>query len=267
MVGRELYRDLARREKADAGMVSSELMEVLQQMAGGLAVVPVIAAVIDLDVKAVGSCGLGSEGAEIVARQKGNQVRLSEGGVVRLRCFFELRAVEVSADDGGESERSGVSLDDLAAVSDRGRVWKRGAGADGVKRVAGDVGDQKGALCCVLGGDGEAASFDAREVFSQRVHSGDREAGVHERLVEGGDLFEGESRVERLFHHSRRASADEEEDEAMWVAEGEHRENGLGGELRVGAGNGVLALEELKVSWGRGWGGGSDDDAFQGLVG
>lgn len=160
-VGGKGNLDLAGGDEAGAGMLALEGGAAIEEVAGGFAIFPFVAGVVDLGVEAEGLGCRGGGLGEVVAAENDLPVRASEGRVGDLGGFYAVRTGE-ECRDGGREGGGGVELrEQRVARGEGGAVGECGAGADGVGIGGGDVGDEQGVLMARRGCElGEPSAFD-----------------------------------------------------------------------------------------------------------
>ena len=244
----ECHRHLADRDQAEPRVDGAQGVEALQQIAGGVGVVPVVAGVVHHHVEA----GLLRQGAgvfrQVVAGEQKLEDRIAKGRVLAdmvaaavMRRAGAHPAMEslgkkggcqpLLPGDSGRSSRSKkarieggslafkiVLVEQCAHLGHGGVVGRSGAGGERVERTQRHVGQQQADLGGLRRGDGQPSAFDRGKMLAQGVDFADGRAGGQQQLMEGDGVVERDLRVQRQIEHGRAAAGDEEEDQRVFSA-------------------------------------------------
>jgi hypothetical protein len=132
-----------------------------------------------------------------------------------------------------------------------GRVAHRRPRGDDGRVVAGHVGDHQRHEAGRVGGGGQPAALDRREVLSDAVHLVDRGAGPEQRLVDRLLVVEGEPRC-RQGEQRRAAARDQGEHEVVGTEALDEVEDAPGRSLARGVGHRMCRLDDLDPPAGHG---------------
>ena len=205
------YGDFADRDEAEARMDGAQRVEALEQVAGGVGVVPVVATVVDHGVVA----GFFGQGAgvfdQVVAGEQDFEDRIAEslvfaahgGGGGDAACgtglgpwelgqegrkpalvsrrFGQVFALKEGADGGRKFGGEVVAGEQFADLGDGGVVGRGGAGGERVERAQGHVGNQQADLGGVGRGHGQASALDGGEVLAEGIDLVDGRAGGEQK--------------------------------------------------------------------------------------
>ena len=227
------------------GMDGAQGVEALEQVAGGVGVVPVVATVVDHDVDSRPSAArarafstrswLESRISKTESRKAASSPHMEAAAVTRRAGsgsglaklgkegrtpalvagrLGQVFALEEGADGGRELGSEIVLCQQFADFGDGGVVGRSGTGGERVERAQRHVGQQQADLGGFGRGHGQAAALDGGEVLAQGVDLVDGRAGGEQQLMKGDGVVERDLRVEGQVEHGRAAAGDEEEDRA-----------------------------------------------------
>src|ERR1019366_3252843 len=248
------HGNLATRDQTDARYIAAQFPQTVKQVVGGFVIGPVIAGVMDFNGKTSVGGGYGGFIDSDLIREHGPPARADERGVVRFWRLVEGMLAEEIGDGCGKLIDEVVFGGDGLAVLDGSGIGHSGAGGERVGGGVGHIGDKNRNLLGRIGGLRQASALDGGEMFANGIDLSDGSAGVHQRLVGGGEISERNVVVlQGVFHSNdgpfddRRASPrDHKDDEGSGVESREGFENGIGGADRFGGGGRGAARERAK---------------------
>ena len=220
-------------------------VEALQQVAGCVGVIPVVAAVVDDHVVA----GFPRQGArvfhQVVAGEQNLEDRIPKGLVfaahvgrrghaarargIGPRQFGQERrppglvagrlgqvlALKEGADRGRKLSAQVVFGEKLAHIGYGGVVGRSGPGGERIERAQRHVGKQQADLERLGRGHRQAAAFYRGKMLAESIDLIDRRARRQQQSVERDGVLERDVRIEGQIEHGRAAAGDEEEDEGI----------------------------------------------------
>ena len=242
-------------------MLGAKCVKALQQIAGGIGVVPVVATIVDHDMVASASRAR----ARALSTRSWLESRISKTESRKAASSPLMLAAEVDAarPRGSRPRAAWAATTDASSCcrairadlrAQRRRGWMRGSlcassylarssrtsatvewsGVVGPEESAsserrGTSGSSRLTLSALRRGHGEAAAFDGGKMLAECVDLVDGRARGKQQLVEGNGFLEGDVRVERKVEHGRAAAGDEEKNQRVFAGFAQKRERGAGG--------------------------------------
>ncbi len=190
-----------------------------------------------------------------------------EDGIVGLGGFFQGMALEQLTNRSGELRQQIMLRGDAVAVLKGSRIGHGWAGGQGVGCVVGNVGHQNRDLLRRMGGTGQPAAFDGRQMLADCVDLRDRRPGAYQRLVGCDQIFQRDLVVDGFFGDGRAAAAEQENHKGRSILGAERFKHGFGGADGFLIGRRMASEKIAEAANLRSWRGGTGDDPFKAVSG